>query len=276
LHWNRLDSVGHARQSAKQLYQSRIDPLGDRPVGAQQFVWIAVIEVRIGAQELQEFGKASLELSTAEDLFHLTADAQHFALTDGMNLVRRQVGRRELAGFESVQLAAAWELPDANIVQAGRQVFVLEESLHPPIGRDNVFSNGSTGLLAQSALIGSSDRCGKLLKRFEERALCRIVDNLSLDLSGNALHDDLGMYHAGPDAGPHQLDRLVHVAWKRVQTSDPVLVVLQTLEGQFICQGIGVLDAATLIQRKQIPAILVLLHIRCVLLPKQPVVQLIG
>src|SRR5260370_1792464 len=51
---DRDDTVRHPRKGAKQLWQLRIDSLGNVPVSQQEKFLVLVTELRLGSQEVEE------------------------------------------------------------------------------------------------------------------------------------------------------------------------------------------------------------------------------
>src|SRR3546814_4539884 len=78
------------------LFRS-VDALGDPRRAAQQFFRGPGVELRVGAQEMQEVGEVTVESDLADDRVHLSLDPVHFAQADGMDLIRVKVQRRVLA-----------------------------------------------------------------------------------------------------------------------------------------------------------------------------------
>src|SRR3546814_19138257 len=71
-----------------------VDALGDPRRAAQQFFRGPGVELRVGAQEMQEVGEVTVESDLADDRVHLSLDPVHFAQADGMDLIRRSAERR--------------------------------------------------------------------------------------------------------------------------------------------------------------------------------------
>ena len=110
----------------------------------------------------------------------------------------------------------------------------------------------------------------------EEGTRFRVGHDLLVDLAGNALHDDLREHHALAHAFAHQSYRLVQVGWESAKARQPVLVVLERFEAQRVGEFVGGLNAAALIERCQVPVILMAFDCDLVIFPEKVVVQLVA
>ncbi len=93
---HRLDGEAAARHVAEELVRLAVELLGDPGGAIEQLVRGLGIELRIGAQEVQEGLEVALELDLAHHFVHLRTDARHFAEAGLVDLFRRPVERDEL------------------------------------------------------------------------------------------------------------------------------------------------------------------------------------
>ncbi len=91
---NRSQAVRHARQLAEKLNEFGINALRDREIALEQLLGRLVVKLRIGAEEMQEIGEATLELEFVDDQLHLVPDALDLIEADPVNFVRRHLGCR--------------------------------------------------------------------------------------------------------------------------------------------------------------------------------------
>src|SRR5262245_29557526 len=124
---DRLDPIGNPRQIAKELRQLRIDPLAEGQVAVEQVLGRVVIKPFFGPQILQELLERAFEFDLLDDRLHFLPDASDLGQTDRVNLVRREIRRREMAGPEGIEFLPAWKLPRADLVEAGWKILVVEE-----------------------------------------------------------------------------------------------------------------------------------------------------
>ena len=117
---DRLQAVGNPRQLAKQLRELRIDPLAERQVAGHQLLGRLVIVPLVGPQAFEELLERAFEADLLLDRFHLGPDAGDFFQADRVNLVGRELRRREHAAAEGIELLAAGQLPCPDLVEAGR------------------------------------------------------------------------------------------------------------------------------------------------------------
>jgi hypothetical protein len=103
----------------------------------------------------------------------------------------------------------------------------------------------------------------------------RILDDLFINLRRDVLDDHFRQQHPRARALAHQRHRLLHQRREGAQAGDPVFIILDRLKAQQFGQLIGGLNAATLVERHEIHAILVLRDINLIFLLKQVVVHLI-
>src|SRR6266851_1499617 len=89
---DRDDTVRHPRKGAEQLWQLRIDSLGNVPVSQQEQFLVLEKELRIGAQEVEKGLEVAMKLGPAHRLFHLRADSLDLGQPDLVDLVRGEVG----------------------------------------------------------------------------------------------------------------------------------------------------------------------------------------
>ena len=99
------------------------------------------VEARVGAQEVQERGEVALEAGLRDDRVHLGADAQDLLAPDLVDLVGREVERREAPDEVGVVLAAARQGRGGDRGRARRaRTRVCHEIEERPVARDGALA----------------------------------------------------------------------------------------------------------------------------------------
>ena len=124
---NRLEPVRNLWQPAEHFRQQWIDAPANCLVLGHQFVGILVVVPRVGAEVFEELVEGALEPDFLDDLFHLGPNACDLGQPDVVNLVRSEVGRRELSCFERVELASVRNLSEAGFLETRRQIDLFEK-----------------------------------------------------------------------------------------------------------------------------------------------------
>ena len=109
--------------------------------------------MRIGPQLGEELRQRSLEPDLLQDRLHLAANAGDFAQPFVVNLLRRQRRRRMPSGEMSVELRALRHLPDADLVESRREIFVDEIFLQLLEGGENAGRDGFAGGFGQTLAV---------------------------------------------------------------------------------------------------------------------------
>src|SRR6185312_6233103 len=248
---NGLNSVRFSRQSAKHPDEVGIYGLGHGFISFKQVVGRLVIELRVSAEKLEELLSRALESGLLHNAVHLGADTGHFLEANLVYLIGCQIGCGVAAHIVGIQFIAMWNLPDTNLIEAGRQIFIDEKLLELFVSRHHLLFDRLACFLRQLLLVCRRDFRRKMLKWFIEAALRGVRDNLFIDLRRQALHDDLGMYHALFYAFAHQGDGLIHENRKGAHARDPVLVVLFGFKAERVRELILSLNSTTLVQGNQ-------------------------
>jgi hypothetical protein len=99
---DRTHTIGEPRQLAEEAAEFRVDPLANVAIGLQQILIALEVELPVGAEKLDEFTEAALEMRLANDRFHLLPNARHFSEADIVDLLRREISSRVVAHRERV------------------------------------------------------------------------------------------------------------------------------------------------------------------------------
>ena len=225
--------VGRAGQLAEKLHETWIDALGDREVGVEQLLRGLVVELRVGAQEHEEFLQRALEAHLILDLDHLGADACHLGETDGVDLLGGEPGQGGVVSDAfAVVVGALRRTGDADARTRGRQIALDERGLQAPIGGQHRVCDRGTPCGLEPRAVGGADPVREALEGRVERALLRCVDDLQRELRRQALHDRARLRATLAHGLVEQRDVLVDQRAHTLQALDPVLVIFDRLEGQ--------------------------------------------
>ena len=240
--------VGRAGQLAEKLHETWIDALGDREVGVEQFLRRLIEELRVGAQEHEEFLQRAPEAHLILDLDHLGADACHLGESDGVDLLGGEPGQGGVVGDAfAVVVGTLRRTGDADARTRGRQVALDERGLQAPIGGQHRRCDRCTPCGLEPRAVGGADPVREALEGRVERALLRCVDDLQRELRRQALHDRARLRASFADGFVEQRDVLVYQRSHPLQTLDPILIIFDRLKGQYLgCLGEG-LDAAHMV-----------------------------
>ena len=192
-----------------------------------------------------------------------------------MNLRGRQVRGGVLSGEICVSLRAVGHLPDADLVVAGRKVFLLEEIFELPVGGDHAAGDGMLAALTQGFGV-LRRKAGGRLEGAVKRAVFRLLHDLLGDLRRDAGHDDLGLEDVFLHALAHQGDVLLDERGQFFEPRAPVLVVFLFGETQVGQEVVGVLHAALLADRTQKEAETVAVDVGLQIALEKVVIELVG
>ncbi|MNS95730.1 hypothetical protein D3C72_1300000 [compost metagenome] len=121
------DAIGQAGQGSEQGGQAVVGALGDLGGLFQQLFAAGRIELRIGAQEVEEAGEVAGPAGGAHFVLHPGADAGDLFQADLMHLIRGQVGGGVAAHGIGVEVAAAGAVGHAGLLRGARPVVVLQQ-----------------------------------------------------------------------------------------------------------------------------------------------------
>ena len=234
---HRLDGVRETRQLPEQRRQLPVDLLRDERRARQQLVRRLRVELRIGAQEVEERRHVALEAGLLHHLVHLGGDAFDFLEADLVDLLRRQVGRRVLADVVLVVRAPVGKVVRAEGRARVREVLVVEEGEEIAVAGDGPLHDRLASFFAQPLALIGRDGWRELLERRPEDALRDVVDDVRrhrLVVAGErrARHREPAL-----DPHPHQLDLFVDEPPPLPQPADVVLVVLDGSERHVLRQA---------------------------------------
>ena len=115
-----------------------------------------------------------------------------------------------------------------------------------------------------------------MTKRFVERALLGITDNLMIDLGWDSFQNNLRQHDLLLYALAQESGCLLDIRGERAEPRQPIVVVLECLEAQRISQLIRCLDSAELVEGDQVPEILVSFDFILVIFLKKIVIRAVG
>ncbi len=194
------DAIGQAGQGAEQGGQAVVGALGDLGRLFQQLFAADSVELRVGAQEVEEAGEVAGPAGGAHLVLHPGANAGDLFQADLMHLVRCQVGGGVAAHGVGVELATARAVGHAGLDGRARPVVVLEHVApgDPTLG-DGAVDQG-LGAGAQGGLLGGGDGRGQGLERLDQdvAALARL--HVGFGQGKGAVDDGAGLNQAGVEA----------------------------------------------------------------------------
>ena len=170
-----------ARQEAEIIRDHAVDTLGGVGRYAHQFVGRARHELRIGAQEGDEFGQAALEPSLRLHCLHLGGDPRHFVEADAVDLLRRQVERRV---FLDLLLIIGRAIRHGFGCQRGaglRKIVFAEEAQEIGKGGRDLVVDNRAAFSSQPFALGGREAIGDLCEGGPERAGLGIVDDVGFE-----------------------------------------------------------------------------------------------
>ena len=207
---HRADAVAAARQEA--------DGLGELPVGLlghirrvrQQLARGLRVELRIGAQELEEGRHAAGEAGALPGALHLLPDTRHLAQADLVDLLRGQWQRGELLDHRRVVGVAIRQRARPNGRPRAGQVLVAHERQQTGVCGGDDLAQHRLRLGAQCRLLGRRHRRRHLGER-RVQGVGRVALHVGLDRAIAPDHRDARHGEAPGQAGPHVDDVLVEV-----------------------------------------------------------------
>ncbi|MNM60822.1 hypothetical protein D3C81_721140 [compost metagenome] len=161
---HRQDGEAVTRQRADHVLEFAIHLLGDPRGVRQQFLRRLRIELRIGAQELQELREAALETGPGHHLAHFRIDARHFGQADVVYLLCRHVTGDELADLGLVELATIGKIAGAGGGARTHQVLPAHEGQQVGVGRHHFLQHRLASFLTQLAADRFGNRAGNAVE----------------------------------------------------------------------------------------------------------------
>ena len=169
------ECVGHrddrepaARQDVKIILELPVDALGGIGRDAHQFVRRSGDELRVGAQEFEEFGEAAGKARLTHGALHVGVDASDFLEADLVDFLRGQRQRDIFADFGAVISVAIGQVAGGNgFARAGEVGAPIESKKIAKSGDDGLLDRG-LALGAEFGLVGGGDVAGHDRKGFEE------------------------------------------------------------------------------------------------------------
>ncbi len=228
---HRDDAEPCARQVAEVLRRHPVELLGDPGGVFQQLVRGLGVELRVGAQEVQELGERALEPAGLHGLQHLGVDLGHLVQTQLVDPFRRHVGGGELQDLGLVVGLAVGQRIGAQRRLGVGDILVVEEAEQGLVGRDHLAADRLDRLRFQLRLLGGGDVVGELGEGAEEDGVFRRLGlGDGADRGVAALQRHLGRGEAALQPRTHVVFLVVEVARDLAHLRDEVTVLLGGFE----------------------------------------------
>jgi hypothetical protein len=168
-----------------------------------------------------------------------------------VDLLGSQVGRRLALDRQGVARRAVGQRPDPRVGPPARRVLVAHELGEGGVGREDGVAQDAVELARQPLALGGGDGVRETGERAAEggRLGRRVGDPLCL--RRHLLEQELGRHEALGHPGPHVRHGVVEHLRQLLEPGDPVLVVLDRLEGKIGRERRRLqVDAAHLVDRE--------------------------
>ena len=177
----------------------------------EQFARRLRVELRIGAQEVEELRHRAGEARLLLGRLHLGLDARDLFQADVVDLLRRQRQRGELLDLRLVEGLAVRHRRRRERRARLRQVLAAHHRQQPRVRRRDDVADHRGRFGAHRLLVGRGDRRGHLRERRVQR-VGRVALHVRLDrlVASDDRHARDGV--AAREPGPHVGDLLVEVA----------------------------------------------------------------
>ena len=178
---HRLDAVRQARQPAEKGGQFAVGLFGQECSPFEQLLRGFGVETWVGAQELQEIGKAAGKSHPVDHRLHFRADPRDLLETQLVDLVGAHLEGGEITHPLLVISAAVFHLRSAHRFAGGRQVFAAEEFVEGAVGGHHRFEDGRTSGRQKARAFVFRHARRKTGEGAEKPALFRHIDDVGFD-----------------------------------------------------------------------------------------------
>ena len=138
-------------------------------------------------------------------------------------------------------------LPDANTVKARWKIFLREKGMQALVGGHDFGRDDLLCVLGKLLLYAGGKILGKADKGLVKQALGRVLYDVLRNLCRHALHHHARLHDFFLDALFQERNGLIHILAQRIQSGQPVVLILFGLEAQRLGQDVRRLDALTLV-----------------------------
>ena len=187
------------------------------------------MEFRIGAKIFEKFRQRAVIADFLLDRFHFGLDPVHFAEAEIVDIVGLERQRGRVLDHEFVESIAALHGAEANPFAGHRQIFGLEEIMHPLVAGENLLGRGRI-FLGQAGLVCLAEAFREIPGWRHERAVFQAESDLGGKLLDDIADRQPGFNHAAFHALAKTVDRHVAELYELLVPFQIVLVIFYRLE----------------------------------------------